>query len=318
MMRYEKIFTRVGNGTYALVEWGLKREDAIAQTAARILRDAGQPLHIETITDETLKSWQVNRSTVYMALHDDGYYREDSAHADLCLLLGDGVFSLSEWEAARAVEPKPVLHYCPPILPDPPDFENALFESVIVANELLANTQEASTFLAGMFAWAGYDGEPKRWLQQGVLNSYYLLGLSPYTYIFGGEDPPLSSTLMDGSISEIREGCLVTLTQRLIHMPAFWWLLRHRLPMRQKELAAEFVKARGDGLDDAEARLTMLAGLGVVIRGEDYYFRLTPLGKEIAKAWGSQPPSGFIAEPTPVEDSGRGGWDDLSDFGLLE
>lgn len=318
MLRYEDVFARVGHGMYALVEWGLKQEDSIAETAARILRDAGHPLHIETITDEALKSWQVNRSTVFMALHHDGYYRDGSGHSGLCLLLGDGVFSLSEWEAARAAEPRPVLPYCPPILPDPPDFENALFESVVVAHEHLATTPEAGTFLAGMFAWAGYDGEPKRWLQQGVLNSYYLLGLIPYTYILGGGDPRLSSTLRDGTISEIRRGCLVTLTQRLLHMPAFWWLLGHRLPMRQKELAAEFVKVRGDGLDDTEARLTMLAGLGVVIRGADYYFRLTPLGKECATAWGRRPPPGFIAAPTPVEGSSRGGGDDLLDFGVLE
>ena len=318
MLRYEDVFTRVGHGTYALVEWGLRREGTVAETAARILRDAGQPLHIETITDEALKSWQVNRSTVYAALQYDGYYREDSDHSDLCLLLGDGVFTLSEWEAARATEPRPVLAYCPPVLPDPPDFKNALFESVIVANKHLATAPEASKFLDGMFAWARYDGQPRRWLQQGVLNSYYLLGLIPYTYIFGGDDPRLSSTLMDGSISQIRERCLVSLTQTLLHMPMFWWLLSHRLPMRQKELAAELVEARGDGLDDTEARLTMLAGLGVVIRGEDYYFRLTPLGKAIANDLGFQPLSGFVAEPAAVATSGRGGWDDLLDFGVLE
>ncbi len=314
MQRYNNLFVRVGHGIYGLAEWGLKDEDTVIETAARVLRDAGQPLHIETITDEVLKSWQINRSTVYAALSSETYYREGASHADLCLLLGERVFSLAEWEVARATVPNPVLPFCPPILPDPPDFENALFESVMVANEHLASRPKASTFLAKIFAWVGYDSEPGRWLQQGVLNSYYLLGLIPYTYIFGGDDPRLSSTLPDGPINEIREGCLISLTQRLNHMHAFWWLLSHRLPARQKELAAGFVAMRGDTLDDTNARLTMLAGMGCIIRGEDYYFRLTSLGKTIANTLGTQPLTEYIVESPSVKPTGH----DLVDFGALE
>lgn len=317
MLRYEDVFTRVGNGTYALVEWNLKKDDSIAETAARILRKAGHPLHIDTITDEVLTSWQVNPNTVYMALHEDGYYRENSGLSDLCLLLGNSVFSLSEWEAARTAEENPMLPYCPPILPDPPDFESALFESVMVANKKLAAAPQASVFLAGMFAWAGYDGEPKRWLQQGVLNSYYLVGLLPYTYIFGGEDPHLRSVLLTGPISEVRDACLMKLTQRLAHMPAFWWLLRQHAPVRQKELAAAFLAVRDDGLDDTGARLNILAGLGAIARGEDYYYRLTPLGSRIADALGVQP-TGLLNKLIYGENLGSGGLDDLLDFGLLE
>lgn len=317
MMRYETVFTRVGHGTYALVEWGAKREDTIAETAAQILREAGHPLHIDTIADGALKTWQVNRSTVYVALHTDGYYKEDSGQGDLCMLLGEGVFSLGEWEAAYAASGEPVLPFCPPVLPDPPDFENALFESVIVANDYLAAAPSAGDFLAAMFAWAQARDEPKRWLQQGVLNSYYLLGLIPYTYVYEGANPRLRSTLATAPINELRQVCLANLTRRLAFMPAFWWLLRQRAPMRQKDLAAEFVAIRGDELDDTGPRLALLAGLGAVVRGADYQYRLTPLGEAMAEALGSQPFE-VAAVPSVAEEMGLAGWDDLLNLGLLE
>jgi hypothetical protein len=318
MGRYENIFVRVGHGIYGLVEWGKRKDDSVVETAVRFLRETNQPQHISAITEYVLQSWQINPATVYPALHDESYYR-DSTRGDLCLLLGEGVFTLSEWEEARTAVIEPVLSYCPPTLPDPPDFANALFESAIVAHERLRAAPRADVFLDGMFQWAQAPADQKGWLRQGVLNSYYLLGLVPYTYIFGGDNPHLRSTLPIGDIGAIRQACLSTLTRRLAFMPEFWGLLQTMQPVRQKELGEAFMPVRGDGLDDTAARLTLLAGLGAVVRGADYHFRLTKLGEQVARELGRNATTedSRVNMPT-VTETGTLGSDDLFGFAFWE
>ncbi len=219
------------------------------------------------------------------------------------LLLGEGVFSLVEWERARTAESLPQLPFCPVPLPDPPDFEGALFESVFVAHASLAAEPTASDFLDAMLRWAGADPLAKLWQRQGILATYYLLGLLPYVCI-AGSNPRLQSTLPGAGVHELRRYCLQTLTERLVGMPEFWSALRAGQPIRAGEMSARLAELRPDGLDDAARRLRLLSSLGAVVRSSAGYYRLTPLGDACAAAWGREPegPEGLIERDVEAGD----------------
>lgn len=205
------------------------------------------------------------------------------------LLLGEGVFSLVEWEEARGREPEPQLPYCPMALPDPPAFEGALFESIFVGREYLHQEPDAADFLAHMLPWAEADPSMKPWLRQGVLSAYYLLGLIPYTFIYSGGNPRLRSTLPDGDIQTLRRYCLQTLTERLAAMPEFWWLLRGAGTARPVDVGEQLAEIHPHDLDDARQRLYLLHSLGAAVRLPYGAYRLTPLGEACAAEWGRSP-----------------------------
>lgn len=228
--------------------------------------------------------------------------------------LGEGVFSLVVWEEARALDTEPILSFCPTALPDPPDFEHALFESVIVARKRLQTAPTTTAFLKSMFTWAYAPVEQKPWLRQGVLNTYYLVGLIPYTFIFSGADPRLHSTMRAGTIADLRQVCLESLTRRLLAMPEFWWLLHTTQPIRAKELGEQFAEVHPDGLDDAAPRLAMLAGLGAATRSSSGHYRLTLLGDQCAREWGR---AGVGGEAEPVL-TDKAGSSDLFGFAFWE
>ncbi len=205
------------------------------------------------------------------------------------LLLGEGIFSLIEWEKERARAPQPQLPYCPLALPDPPDFEDALFESIFVGHEYLAQQPAAADFLAYMLRWAGVDPTTKPWLRQGILSAYYLLGLIPYTFLYGGDNPRLRSTLPDGDVQTLRRYGLEALTARLVAMPEFWWVLRCAGPARPVDVGEQLAELHPHGLDDARQRLYLLHSLGAVVRLPNGAYRLTPLGEACVAEWGRSP-----------------------------
>jgi len=208
---------------------------------------------------------------------------------DTFLLLGEGVFSLVEWEQARAADPQPLLPFCPLPLPDPPGFEDALFESVFVARDYLANEPTAADLVATILRWAGADTLAKTWQRQGILSAYYLLDLIPYVCIAGGHNPRLRPTLPGGGIADLRRHCLQALTQRLADMPTFWWLLQQSGPSRPVELSQQLAVYRPDDPDDVLHRLYILSGLGATARLPYGRYQLTPFGETCAAAWAQSP-----------------------------
>ena len=230
---------------------------------------------------------------------------------DTFLLLGEGVFSLVEWEQARAAEPQPRLPFCPRPLPDPPGFEDALFESIFVARDYLADEPTAAHLVAHLLRWAGADPAVKVWQRQGILSAYYLLDLIPYVSIAGGHNPRLRSTLPAGGVADLRRHCLATLTARLAEMPTFWWLLQQSGLARPAELAQQMAAYRPDDLDDSLHRLYILSGLGAVARQPNGRYRLTPFGQTCAAVWARSPEAEADALIEPAA-----GTDDLSAWGL--
>lgn len=82
--RLNDIFVRVGHGIFGLVEWGLHDDGNVANAAVRVLENAGYPLHIDAITSEVLRTWDVNTSSVYAAVQQD----------ERIIGIGNGVFYL--------------------------------------------------------------------------------------------------------------------------------------------------------------------------------------------------------------------------------
>lgn len=136
------------------------RRDIIEGGRAGQLRAAllmlGRPAHFSRIIEAANTA-----APAVAALEETTGYNTLVADERLFLLLGEGVFSLVEWEQARAAEPQPTLPTCPILPPDPPDLEDGLFESIFVGREFLAREPTAAEFVAHLLSWAEADPLPK-------------------------------------------------------------------------------------------------------------------------------------------------------------
>lgn len=188
--------------------------------------------------------------------------------------LGEGVFSLTEWEVARAQESRPTLPICPRPWVDVRTFHDRLLESAVVAHERLRDEPTAAEFLAHMLAWWGVDMGARLWVRQSVMSAYYLLGVVPFTFA-GDDQARLRSQLPPLALAETRDYCRRAVTERLTAMPTWLDTLRRLAPARPKELAEAFAPHHPYGLNDAAARLHFLVGLGVVERLPDGTYRLS-------------------------------------------
>lgn len=270
------------------------------------LEQLAVPAHISDITEQlsgAVEGKELEDAHVYALL-----IRDEEAF----ILLGQSIFSLVYWERARAKEHFPVLPCCPIPLPDPPDYEDSFFESVLVGQEALAQELTAGQFLSHMFNWAKTESEPQKWFAQTVLSAYYLVDLIPYTFYFGGENPILQCTLPKAGIQELRYHCLNTLTQRLMAMPEFWWLFQKNQPTRPADLAGQFADIHPYGLDDVWQRLRLLVSLGAAQRLKYGEYRLTPVGEACANRWKRE-----VVVETAVDDSVNQ-LDAFSDFVVWE
>ena len=86
--RRSDIFIRVGRGIFGLREWGLPDDGGLANAVYRVLVEAGQPLHLETITDRVLETWHARRFSVYVAIINDDRFRR----------VGVSTYGLVAWE----------------------------------------------------------------------------------------------------------------------------------------------------------------------------------------------------------------------------
>jgi RNA polymerase sigma factor (sigma-70 family) len=256
------------------VQGGQRREQLIAA-----LEQLAAPTHVSDITE------QLNSAVESKELEDAHVYALLVRDEEAVILLGQSIFSLVHWERDRAKERFPVLPCCPMPLPDPPDFEDSLFESVLVGQKALAQGLTAGQFLFHMLKWANMESEPQKWFAQTILSAYYLVDLIPYTFYFGGDNPVLRCTLPTASIQELRYHCLSTLTERLVAMPEFWWLFQQNQPVRPADLGEQFADIHPYGLDDVLQRLRLLASLGAAQKLRYGEYRLTPLGEECANRW---------------------------------
>lgn len=259
------------------------------------LEQLATPAHISDITEQLnglVEGKELEDAHVYnLLIRDEGTF----------ILLGQGIFSLTAWEQARTKEKKPVLPCCPMPLPDPPDYEDAFFESVLVGQQTLTGELTAVQFLHHMLNWAKAEAEPQNWFLQTLLSAYYLVDLIPYVFYFGGENPVLQCTLPATSIQELRYHCLKSLTERLVAMPEFWWLLQQRQPARPTDLGELFADMHPYGLDDVLQRLRLLASLGAAQKLKYGEYRLTSLGEECANRWKRE-----VVMETAVDDGFNG------------
>jgi hypothetical protein len=170
----------------------------------------------------------------------------------------------------------------------------------LVANNFLKKRPAASEFLEFMLKWCGEETVQSNWFKQSTLNAYYLVGLIPYTFHSEGENPSLKSTLPLLELSELRKHCLQRLTERLIAMPEFWWVVRQYQPGKPGDFAEYFAEIHPFELNDVINRLRILAGLGVVLRLPYGRYRLTQFGAMMAEKL-VRTPEFKDAEETPNE-----------------
>lgn len=279
-------------------------ESSRSQQLEMALRSLANPAHYTTITDQLndmIADPELDASSVYGLLK-----RHDTVFASL----GEGVFSLVEWERWPGVEDERVLPYCPALLPDPPDQPDSFLESVVQARKILENGRSVDVFLQMMTEWAGLGWPQPATVCQSVLSAYFLVGVIPYVYYSDHQHNRLSLVLPMSNLQQLRVYCLDTLSRRLQAMPEFWWLLQRRQPIRVTELALHFVSLHPFALDDTVNRLNLLAGIGAVQRSPNGRYRLTALGESVAERWAQEPGVEFA----PLESKHV---DDVWDFAEL-
>lgn len=196
--------------------------------------------------------------------------------------LGEGVFSLTQWEAARARETRPVLPVCPRPWVSTRAFHDRLLESVFAAGERLRDEPTVAEFLARMLAWWGVDTGARLWVRQSVLSAYYLLGMTPFAFA-GDDDRRLRAEMPALGLAEARDYCRRALGERLAAMPAWLDTLARLGPARPKALAAAFAPRHPYGLNDVEARLHLLVGLGAAERLSDGTYRPVEAARGVAE-----------------------------------
>lgn len=265
------------------------RQDQLADA----LRTLSAPAHYSEVTE------QLN-DTIEEELDERYVYSILTRYEQTFILLGQGVFSLFEWEQSRASQIEPSLPLCPTPLPAPPNQNDAFFESVLVAQNVLKDRPTVNQFLKDMFDWAEVQESQPRWFQQSVLAAYYLVGLIPYTFCLDDSDPLLECTLPEMGLHELRRFCLQKLTQRLVAMPEFWWAFQRYQPMRPSALGVQFAEMHPLGLDDTLNRLSILTSLGASQRLTYGQYRLTMLGEELANQWKQKPT--FTEDDTALQD----------------
>jgi len=90
------VFTRVGRGTYGLLEWGLHNDGNIANTIWRIIKEAKTPLSCQDIKTIVLEHWKVDENSIYMALQRDARFKKNN----------DGKYFLSKYGYSHRKLPK--------------------------------------------------------------------------------------------------------------------------------------------------------------------------------------------------------------------
>ena len=265
-------------------EWGRwKRGLGRQEQLTNALTSYDAPAHYRDIAEA------MNAEVEGSELDEARIYGLLNKYPETFINLGEGVFSFVAWEKGRLDQLNPVLPYCPQLLPDPPDYEDAFLESVLVGRNHLTSQPTTSDFLNQMLRWSQVDPPPATWHQQSLLNAYYIVGLIPYTFHYDGSNSNLHCTLADLSVSALRDYCLACVTERLLAMPQFWWLLRNMQPIRSTAFGDTFSDVHPHGLDDVLQRLYLLTALGATIKARHGDYRLTSLGERCANRWQRMP-----------------------------
>jgi hypothetical protein len=94
---HSRLFTRVGNGTYALLEWGNLKVQKCPDMIITILKRENRPLPVETIFSRVSAIRPVTRNSVLMSLHMNLHFYRSL----------QGTFGLRSWLPETFVEQDP-------------------------------------------------------------------------------------------------------------------------------------------------------------------------------------------------------------------
>jgi hypothetical protein len=74
LLSSRKEFVRVGRGKFGLAEWGLQNDGNVSNAVRRILAHNQQPMLLADITDEVLKTWDVQKAAIVAAIDNDARF----------------------------------------------------------------------------------------------------------------------------------------------------------------------------------------------------------------------------------------------------
>lgn len=243
------------------------------QAALRLL---GVPAHYSEIADQLSADSDPGSHT------PNSVYSFLFQHTEAFLYLGEGVFSLVEWEQERTRQSAPVLPFCPTIPSDSGFQSDRFFEVAMLLCSSLSEHSILEDIVRNILNWSSVEVIPPKWVVQSILSSYYLIGLIPYLLYESDNMMDCHLCFPKGDVHAVRRHALVAFSERLSGMPAFWWLFQQYQPMKLSDLGRQFTAVNGTGLDDVANRLRVLVSIGAARRHPDGRFSLTLLGEEFA------------------------------------
>ncbi len=144
-----------------------------------------------------------------------------------------------------------------------------------------------------------------------MLSAYYLVGVIPHIFYPDAKGNIVVSTMPHMGLQDLRRYCLRMMTQRLVAMPEFWWLIKRYEPARACDITGYVVDVHPLGLDDTSNRLELLTSIGALQKSRYARFQLTNLGRELASQFGEAP---HIFEEVKMTSQGI---EDLDTFDLI-
>jgi len=260
-------------------DWHRSRSDeniAHCEEIQAVFRLLGAPAHYSEVAEQLSAK---SDSDSYTPSHIYSFLIQQS---EAFLYLGEGVFTLVEWEQERSRQSAPVLPFCPTIPSDSGFQSDRFFEIAMLLDSLLRERPTLESAMQGILVWSNVEVDPPKWVVQSIVSSYYLIGLVPYLLYESDKGVRLDLCLPTLDVHSLRRYALTALNERLLAMPEFWWLFQRYQPIRLGDLGRHFAEVNGLGLDDVGNRLRMLTNIGAARRLPDGRFCLTSLGEEFA------------------------------------
>ncbi len=219
--------------------------------------NAGTPLHTSTLASRI-------RALLPLEDHQDTtLYSVMIGNPDLFTLLGNGVFTLTDYDARKSVLP-----YCPSIRPD-----GALTTDGLVSLLAALHTgQTYHTLITTIVRTLGITPPGADWYRQNLARLLYTLGIIDHVLLRREEHQPVRYQHPDTN------AMLACVTERVAGMTIFWHLLATCQPITSAALSKEFARHYALGEYDTTNRFSLLLQLGGVRRLENGAFVLTETG----------------------------------------
>ena len=207
----------------------------------------------------------------------------------------------AETEGERPAAREEVFPLCPALLPRRAGA--TLLDELLFVRGLLGTRPTTQQFVEALLRWPKLllpKGASRALTARGALDCYYVLGLINPTRLDAPSLVPSGRWSMD--LAELQRRCFESLGHRVAYMDAAVALLAEGAPVRVADMAGALYRTatpKGWQIEEAQRRLELLAGLGLVTRCDEAYQARPTLLALVAQSPGA--PNTPPAPPAPTK-----------------